>query len=218
MFQQRGIYSGHPYQPSANHRDLVYNSFHFHTPGTKDKDVPSPPLITSLVNSDPKKYYFSINDTMSLYFYEVQAGEAPDICQRLKSQSSMSISFSTDKHFEGNGFIEGCHAIPVNNGAFREALAFFGFDWMKKNNNGLLESVGEDVKVTLNDLCSFVSLIGKHNIGTKEAFKSFLCKFEMDQIFKYNDTQPLEVNTRHFLALFASCGTCLQIVYFDGKH
>jgi hypothetical protein len=200
MFLQRGQYSGHPYQPSANHRDMVFNSFHFNTPGLKDKDIPSPPLITSVVKPSSAKYGFSVNDTMSLYFYEVKTGEAPDICQRLKAQSSMSIEFSTDKHFEGNGVIEGCHAIPVSNGAFREALAFFGLDWMRKNDQGLLETVGDDVAVTLNDLRTFVSLIGNNNIATEEEFKSFLSKFDMGRIFKYDDTQPVEVNTRHFFA------------------
>jgi hypothetical protein len=88
---------------------------------------------------------------------------------------------------------------------------------MKKNDDGILEIVGEDVKVTLNDLRSFVSLIGRHNIATKQAFKSFLSEFDMDKIFMYDETQPPEVNMRHFFALFANC-TCLQMVYFDGKH
>jgi hypothetical protein len=73
---------------------------------------------------------------------------------------------------------------------------------MKKNDQGLLETVGDDVVVTLNDLRTFVSLIGNNNIATEEEFKSFLSKFDMGRIFKYDDTQPVEVNTRHLLLCF----------------
>ena len=215
MFVPRGLYSGHPYQPSINHRSTIYGTFHNKAYDDSGLLV-SPPLIESMVKPTDEQW-FSTKENVSIFMYEVFDGCGKFTCQNLRSPQSMAINFPDDERFSGSGIIANKHARHITNKCFRRLLAFFGYSWCMVDESGSKVDVPAEKKVTVNDISAFFTLIGVYKCDTVKNFNIFLRDHDLHGWFSIDKSQSLETNIRHFFTLVQAC-TNARIGFFDGKH
>ena len=127
MFVERGVLSGHCYQPDINHRLVSFNSFHetYVTDGQS-----KPPLSDSMVYPTDENS-FSGGNVMALYCYQVTQ-KNPDDQHKLYSPAAMGFRIKVNParpkvmQFFGSGYIEGFGAKRVSSACFVRLLKIFG--------------------------------------------------------------------------------------------
>lgn len=218
MFGERGIFSGHPYQPEVNHRSMNFASLHEHT-FNEDLQQSDPPLIHSMVAPTPKMD-FSNGAQIGFFFYEIAEGPAVDPCSYLKSQDSMSINFpDCVPVFCGSGRLINRFAKFPSFEGFTRALWFFGYEWHEKNSNGERIKVDEKNKrdPKLEELYLFASLFRRYNMKDDEDVMSIIQDFSLEALFRVNEDDHIE-DTRRYLFQLIGSYMPLRIGVFDGKH
>lgn len=93
FFAERGVYSGHPYQPAVNHREM---SFRIFTHSRQSGDHKTAAMIDSMV-FPTESNSFSVGNVMSMFFYEIEAVD--EIVMPLKSPAAIDVK-ATKKNRE----------------------------------------------------------------------------------------------------------------------
>lgn len=150
MLFERGMASGHIYQPPVNHRSL-------NTRIMTTKHEKGDALLDSLASREIKQS-FAASNMINVFLYEVeQLDEKID-------ESNLEISQRTllKVYGQGNGkqhdwcYLSNGIMKKLSGKGFRRLLAFFGILWTDENG----VERGDDAEPTLTDVMSFYRMIG----------------------------------------------------------
>jgi hypothetical protein len=208
MFVERGVLSGHCYQPDINHRQISFNSFHeTYVVDGQNK----PPLSDSMVYPTDENS-FSGGNLMALYCYQVQHAGDKDPTHKLRSPSAMGFHITLQPNrprsmdFFGTGYIEDLEAQRISSGCFNRLLKIFG----------LTLGDGRSDVLSVDDIVTFLELIGSIPLNSIESLKTFVTRFRMGWLYMVTEA-PLAEQLNTFFALVRGL-VPFRIAAYDGRH
>jgi hypothetical protein len=212
MFGERGLYSGHVYQPDVNHRQVNFWSYHDATnteeTGSEKSGVNSVSLIESMVNPSEVRS-FSNGNLMSFLCYELEP--VPDASNNnlaIKSPSALRFTLGEDQlDTYGTGFIDGYRAKNLTDESFRRTLDVFG---MVSTSTRCRTPLGVD------KIACFFQEICKHNLSTTEGLQTFLKEFKLERFYQITK-EPIEQQLHQLFTVIRSL-TPLRLAAYDGRH
>jgi hypothetical protein len=201
MFAERGLYSGHVYQPEVNHRQMNFTSFYKNTakPGGN-----IPPMIDSMLNPTPHNS-FSMGNLMSFYFYEVEAATDENV-ERLTTPAAICVH----KNTRLNGCVRGYRYRPVTRQGWNRTLMLFGFQ--------VKESISESDHVSVHEIGSFLEMLGSYDLRKNSGLKKLIKERRMSWLYTVDDDKGEYPEKLNEFFSYVRALVPLRVAAYDGRH
>ena len=209
LFAERGIYSGHMYQPDVNHREMLFDMFVDARPNQAN-GVTMDSMCDSMVYPTETNS-FSGGNQIALFFYGVEKIHA-DGGVNLWSPSCLSLDYSDlesnkEERHHIMGKIKDVKARLLDLAMFEETLQVFGLARKKTS---------KSVPLSISEVAEFVSNLGKFRLGTVEELTTFVDNFGMQWLYTVTD-EPIEKQLSYFGGLVRAV-TPIRVAAYDGRH
>ena len=217
LFEERGIYSNHVYQPEVNHREIVFDHFNFPYRDEEGKNMP--PLMKSTLWPESDKEQFDFLTAIGLYFCETIDSTDYDEAQLaddnllyglFRSHGQLRLDGEEHSRF---AYIRNRYSKPMTVRTLKRTLLVFGYKWSDPNNC----YDDDDSIVQLRDISAFFNLFADYNLGDAESFQKFLVDFNMGSVYNYDATVSTELNVWRFGHLIRVL-SLMRVAAFDGQH
>jgi len=218
LFHERGLWSGHGYQPKANHRDVDHNSWNSVHKDTDAKGSGQlrPPLRDTFVKPSAE-HKLDLITPISLFAYALEPEniadggvDEEDLCNTL---CDLNYDTPEGETKTSRGHLLNMKSVIVSAVHFKRALRLFGYKCVDDKGKEL----GDRARVQVKHLYSFFRLFDGHDISTEEKFRKFLDDFGLLKLFKYDDTVDWETNVSDLGFLVRSLQP-IRVCSYEGQH
>jgi len=224
LFHERGLKSGHFYQPRANCRDLDVGNL---TSGRNDDgegSVTSPPILESLLAPGDSSEFFDKTAPISFFLHQIEdttldleSNDETVLTESYYSHMGLYVpkldqSWSNEKTFL-RGVIRNRRAVQLSAIGFKRTLELLGYVWTSEDGT----PKDDNDCVTLGDQAALLYLFGMIDISTKDNFKRFLIDFDFNGIYSFQDGVPFNIQLHQFGQLLRSL-TSFRSSVPDGQH
>jgi hypothetical protein len=229
LFAERGVFSGHVYQPRVNHRELNFSSYH------RGDDIKgSDPMMKSMLIVKPETH-FSCGNKISLFLYEVKEVNLSEEGMVLETPAPLWFDYivgndtknaaeivpddaldnavaalqkNRKRRFFGTGHIKQYRACKLSVATFERALQLFG---LRRN-----EYYRSYSTVQVEEACSFIRFISEISLGNNENVNAFLEKYGLTHIYQDGTKEPQRVLQE--LSMIVRSLVPLRVAAYDGRH
>jgi hypothetical protein len=210
MFAERGLCSGHYYQPPMNHRQVNFSSY-TESHAVVDR-MTVPPLIESMVRPG-QGAFFSVGNLMSLSCYEVVVSDSP-LYPAIESLAPLTLKSTDevgDKSTSLTGCIRGFRAKVLTPSAWKRTLEVFGWKPNPEYPKGVHVSSGEIVW--------FLEKLASFNLSTSDGLKALIEDRKLGWLYTVVSDEEMAIydQLNIFFALIRAT-VPFRIGAFDGRH
>jgi len=194
LFIERGMMSGHSYQPRFNHREMSYSSLR-NTHGEPESAQRIPPFLKSVLLVG-EEYAFDKNTPIGLTAYEIIPNEGEAVVDgdsnheqfpMLRTQATMEVQMKEEEkktHEVVYSSVRRVDSLKVK--SFLRLLDVFGYTWPDAPDAS--EEVGLDAMVSL------LKMLDQADLSSATGLECTLKHYNLDRLFKVDRTMSHEVN------------------------